>query len=161
MAWIKPNGTISSLNTIRYTYIQDNGVVAYYQFNDGSCSSRQLIADTETNMNISVEFYKEFEILDGVDQHLSRWSAQINIKRLKEENPIEGFPIFFIAKEGALKGEDDYLTYEQNEDQTFSKVYHQVANPLPDTYTVETLEMGSSTKEQKTFGVRVPEDEAW
>lgn len=63
-------------------------------------------------MDITIEFFKEFEVLDEEDQYLSRWSASINIQRLDKEKVVEGFPVFFVSKEGALKNEANYLNYE-------------------------------------------------
>lgn len=63
-------------------------------------------------MDITIEFFKEYEVLDEEYQYLSRWSASINIQRLDKEKVVEGFPVFFVSKEGALKNEANYLNYE-------------------------------------------------
>ena len=46
---------------VRYFYQMDNGVIAYYEFNDASCSSRQIINDNWANMGFTVDFIKEIE----------------------------------------------------------------------------------------------------
>jgi hypothetical protein len=40
MFWYIPANETNSNRTTRYAYQMDNGVIAYYEFNDATCSSR-------------------------------------------------------------------------------------------------------------------------
>jgi hypothetical protein len=102
----------------------DQGVVAHYEFCDATSASRQIINDTMSNMKYTVEYYKELEEKDDEkDQFISRWSAQIKVSGLNSSD-ITGYPIFYIAKEGAAPGELDYLTVNYSQPNNFYKVSH-------------------------------------
>ena len=108
---------------IRYIYVEDNGAIAYYDFNDATCSSRQYIADTYGKMSFNIEYYKELEQIDGTNDYISRWLSKVTISGLDGKDPL-GFPVFFVAKEGALPGEQDYLNASVSKDTNLFKISH-------------------------------------
>lgn len=107
-------------------------------------------------MSYKVEFQKELEEKDDTS-YISRWSALITLNAFQSTD-IQGFPVFYLAKEGALNKEDGYFTLSQNKDKTFHKALHHVSDT-----TYESVEIGSSTQidANSMLGVAVDKDQAW
>ena len=55
-----PLNTTNPINTT-YAYVMDEGITAFYQFNDATSSSRQRIVDEHRKMTFKVEYHKELE----------------------------------------------------------------------------------------------------
>ena len=88
----------------------DKGVSGHYEFNDASSASRQVISDVVKNVNFTIEFLKEIEDTEDPDKgFISRWTANIKVEKYDKNREILGRPVFFIAKEGKLPGEDGFF----------------------------------------------------
>lgn len=140
MFWysIDPNNQTALPNTT-YAYVMDQGITAYYQFNDGTSASRQLITDEHRQMQYTVEYQKELEQKDELpNEYISRWTARITIKEYQGE--IKGYPVFFAAKEGKIKAEEGYFKVSNNVKNNFYKLQHAV-DPVNNIY--EIIEIGN------------------
>lgn len=62
------------------------------------------------NVNFTIEFLKEIEDTENPDKgFISRWTANIKVDKYDNTRDILGRPVFFIAKEGKLPGEDGFF----------------------------------------------------
>ena len=112
-----------------YAYVMDQGVAGHYEFHDASSASRQVIRDDWKNINFTIEYHKEIELVqDPKPRYISRWTAKIKVQRPTQFYPSKGRPVFFIAKEGNLTNEDGYFKVFNKDDSTFYKVMHGVGN---------------------------------
>ncbi|CDW90142.1 mannosyl-oligosaccharide glucosidase [Stylonychia lemnae] len=143
-----------------YAYDMDNGVTAYYQFNDGTSASRQLIKDEKRQIQYKIEFHKEMEQIDQTPtEYISRWTSRITINA-QDGQQILGNPVFFAAKEGKLNNEAGTFKITQNTKKNFYKIQHTV-DPTNNIY--EMIEIGAESQidDNSMLAVNKPDDQTW
>jgi hypothetical protein len=70
--------------------------------------------------------------------------------------PMNGYPVFFVVKEGADGEEDDFLSVKELDD-NFYKVSHRIEDNVYEQIEIGTIQSEEST-DNKMIGVRVDVD---
>ena len=89
---------------------------------------------------------------------MSRWTAKVRVQRLDNSVPVKARPVFYVAKEGKLAGEDGIFKVFKKQDGSIFKVQHGIGN-----LTYEMVELGSDHYVNMTSlkAIQVPDDMAW